>query len=795
VTPTPLDPPAERPSGNRAVIKMLAKCLADNYFCTTVGYVQRKRGRHVEDYERVFDESIKLPEESVRARNIIVVGAGASYAAFGGEAFPLAAQAIAKLRESLHVDALLAALSAPRGAQPSRATSLPNRFHEEEQFFGSAAGASGTQLDFESQLAILAQFYTSHQIRDAMSAFFGKRYWPHMISETMAHLLKHRFVDVIINYNFDETLDQAIEEEVRGGDYCKIVSDGDCPRHLSDLVVGTGLKVPLYIKPHGTISHKSTLRFTKRAYLDAPSDLLRFTETILHGYTVEGESSSRLPVNLIAVGFNFGSVELSRMLRGQDKLTVWHINKPGVDGKIKHPETLESVEHHDIGIETDLAAVFESLIGSLHGLFRDPYTPRHLVRHQLVHDLLVEPGCGHAECKDCPPGVVRRVPARESDYLRARVFVELAIAVAKGNGRIDLGSLVHDRVGIYFKAWRETEDLRDEGIRDKSSLREFCRQFGLKLDKGFVGNLFTAPSKKKLVEYVRPPAAVRDPKVAARPGAEDLALWIWSKLSGMLSKVDDARLRRSITGMTPEVIDRRVIAPLAGLVSTDVRELAPRFNSDELLLLRGGKRRAVIHTNLGMALAFNDIIHKSDAHLLLAITEHAAFLEKLLPHATVKQGEDQRRLRQRASVIVATPFERSELNRRRDRYRDLLIGDDYELPYWAHNEHLIVAMRMDATVGRFTPIAGIWYRREGLTKRINPIRVDDRKDLKHLVLTFFGYAHKATQFQSDHGVPDVTHRVARRARNDTLLLWWTEMMNAAQGAAGGLSPKGEALHP
>ena len=40
------------------------------------------------------------------------------------------------------------------------------------------------------------------------------RYYPGLAYEILAHLMKHGFIDAIINFNFDEVLDQAIEDEL-----------------------------------------------------------------------------------------------------------------------------------------------------------------------------------------------------------------------------------------------------------------------------------------------------------------------------------------------------------------------------------------------------------------------------------------------------------------------------------------------------------------------------------------------------------------------------------------------------
>ncbi|MBK6976711.1 MAG: hypothetical protein IPH28_06005 [Cytophagaceae bacterium] len=100
---------------------------------------------------------------------------------------------------------------------------------------------------------------------------FNQRTYPSVFYEILAHIFKNRFVDAVINFNFDESFDQAVLEEISTGELKKIVSDGDCVPYV-DLVEEHNLKLPLYIKPHGTFSEKSSLRFTKEHYIDIPQE-------------------------------------------------------------------------------------------------------------------------------------------------------------------------------------------------------------------------------------------------------------------------------------------------------------------------------------------------------------------------------------------------------------------------------------------------------------------------------------------------------------------------------------------
>lgn len=795
-------PPAHR---GDAAMELLAACLADNYFDVTFGFPD-KPGHFADNYRKVFASGesrdfVRAP----RMRNVLLIGAGASFAAFGGELFPTAPSAIEELRKKLGVNGLRDALRLPDGG----ASNQQDRFEEEEAEFKQLHGIEDPRHDFESQLSILSKFYTPRQVRNALGIIYRNRYYPHLVFETMAHLLKHRFIDVAISYNFDEVLDQAIHEEVRGGDYERVISDGDLA-DFAHLVVDDTLKVPLYIKPHGTISHKSSLRFTKDAYIGMPSDLLDFTRKILLGHTQEDHEQQRenFRVNLISVGFAFGSVELIDMLRRHPRLRVFHINVeggrneallaaqvrkigPGVEQYLIGIRPPGSEVHPDVartrGWES-LNDVMADLFQRVHDRFKEPYKPRHLGRHHLVHHLLFKPYSAENRAAReegapvLPHGSGSRVPSDPKHYFLARLCVELAIALAKGNGRIDLQTLVKDRVGIYFRLLQRQEP--QSGL----SLRSICRhRLKLRDEQGFAGNLFT-------VDGWQPPAPDAQPtdtevrwKVGA--GAAELAERLWQALKGALIPIDDKEFRDHVAAWDHP--DRRelLLRPLAQLIHSDIHELAPRFAPEELLLLNNPMRERVIHTPLGMTARFEELIEDWRWDLLLSVTEHGKVLGKLGPFRFRNLGtlaEDSLVVQRRASIVVADPPDHDQelLRARLQQYRTsgLLIGGDYLLPYWAHNDHMIITCRMGVHRGQFEPLGAISYRRPGLNNRVNPVFINDDEGLELLMRTYFGYVAKAEHYMDPRrgGVPDVDRERTDKTRERLLGQWWDRMMEERQ---------------
>src|SRR4051794_24473657 len=80
--------PSDR-RGSQAM-EFLAGQLANNYFDVTFGYPPGP-DTLAREYAKVFNGAERDFGDAPRARNVLLVGAGVSYAAFGGELFPLAA--------------------------------------------------------------------------------------------------------------------------------------------------------------------------------------------------------------------------------------------------------------------------------------------------------------------------------------------------------------------------------------------------------------------------------------------------------------------------------------------------------------------------------------------------------------------------------------------------------------------------------------------------------------------------------------------------------------------------------
>jgi hypothetical protein len=282
------------------------------------------------------------------------------------------------------------------------------------------------------------------------------RYLPLLGYEILAHGLKHRFIDAIVNYNVDELLDQSIADELRPGEYHHIVFDGDCPKF--PISTEFPLERPYYIKPHGTVSHPSSLRFTREDYYRLPDEIVHVMRALLTG----------CPLDLLVIGFSMQSFELIGLLNdARPGSRIFYVapqqptSDPPLLGDISREQYLISVHAEN---ETErwkngwFSAVLEELWREVTRCFREPYAPRNIARHELLPKIF--------PCGDRSHGL--------EQYLFDRTVLELAMAIAKGRGFLMMTDLGQQRAGEYYVRYRK--ELHRSPAQSFLSL---CERLGL----------------------------------------------------------------------------------------------------------------------------------------------------------------------------------------------------------------------------------------------------------------------------------------------------------------------------
>jgi hypothetical protein len=497
----------------------LAETLTYNYYSNSFGdefntFIAKSsdifRDLNIaQNFEKKFDKQ-------ERVRNILVVGAGASHDSY--KAFPVGRHLIEEVITTYETEIKTIPF-------------LKEKFDTIESEIIDITRKE--QLNFENYLYLLSNhFVTQRELREKIKEMTGFRYCISLFNEIVAHLLKHAFVDVVINFNFEETLDHSIDEEIGEGNYHKIISDGNCVG-LEQVLVDGRLKIPIYIKPHGTFSHKSTLRFTNRHYFDLPNDIRTMLEGLLSGQRGEKEKRRGKKdiqrVNVICIGFALESLEFNKILNNflPPESVIYNINLHPeknaenffkdrslgnfLDRASRHGRKLMGGENQVYrAISTDnflqnetsvkknknpgntltspLGELFSVLWRISYDLFKDSYKPRSIARHEILSYLFYETDQGLSNVRAGETSVNQTRKDRDHlqefietnpEFFRDRILVELALSLNRANGIIDIAELLKGKIGSYYQKYEEACEIFPLKIGNKHTIFELVNQFSV----------------------------------------------------------------------------------------------------------------------------------------------------------------------------------------------------------------------------------------------------------------------------------------------------------------------------
>ena len=341
------------------------------------------------------------------------------------------------------------------------------------------------ETSFESKMQALSKYrYIEEKVISSLKNLFQLRYFPVLSYEILAHLFKQRAIDVIINFNFDELLDQAIADELREDQYSYIVHEGNCEDYQKD---SRKHRKPIYIKPHGTVNNPSTMRFTREDYFDLSSPLKRCLDEIIQDATV-----------YIILGFGMESIEFNLLLKdsivkNKKERAVFVIDKSPKEDADKLFELIENaafsfpfygyIEVANVGGNNpaSISHALKSIMSEITKRLSDDIIPKienfpkfikpsdifpSVERHELFSKLF-------NSNTDIKMPKTYQTSYREAfytfsdihckkidtwllpDYLYIRSLIELCLFMAANKGRINLVLANKSRAGHYFQLYRK----------------------------------------------------------------------------------------------------------------------------------------------------------------------------------------------------------------------------------------------------------------------------------------------------------------------------------------------------
>jgi hypothetical protein len=332
------------------------------------------------------------------------------------------------------------------------------------------------QDSFEARLMALCRTPEDEQaVRDAIAERYRFRHPTVLGYDLVAHLMHHRFLDTVISFNFDELLDQSIEDELGPNEFTQVVSE-------RDFDPGDGVEGPLYVKLHGTASEPHSLRFSEERYFDIPKSIEKLVE-------------QRFDVDhliILNLGYSMKNVDFQYLLRKPKEVEIFNLDPEFVTGevvneieKLRRPERerrrrpVERSQSYDApiiyelgeGHQVDggggflgslLSEVVQTLELTCDSNMAGPTHWRSIQRHLTLVTLLKEYDTSDKR--------------HQAAYLRRRAILEIAFAAAKGRGVVSIASMVDDRCGRYY-------DLYAQKAAEPEGWPTICQAGGLQENK------------------------------------------------------------------------------------------------------------------------------------------------------------------------------------------------------------------------------------------------------------------------------------------------------------------------
>lgn len=727
-------------------------------------------------------EDIDMADKySRRSRNIVIIGAGASIAV-NDKIFKSGKITRDAVFEKCKLAFLLKNRRARMGATSSLNELFKKRFNELKR--KSQITDKNEELTFEDSLTLLLNFVSKNDIAKTIAEFHEVKYIPSLFYELVAHFFKNRIFDVVINYNFDELLDEAIDEEISNGQFNKILSDGDCLEY-KDYIKDNRLLVPLYIKPHGTQSDLQSLRYTHEHYLDLPYKIGGLLDALFSGMRsnslVEPMNQSNFEnnevvsqfevLNLFVFGFDMASVELNELIRKQvyrnykskkkhcfniyfysfssnedinhefeKKIFGLDLYSKRAKGYYKfHLISLQEIENMQdsylgkynefSSLDKAIQVLFDKISDNLKSSYKIRFPSRHILLSLLFCDL-----------KNVSSELISN-----SEIFKRRLFFEIFMTVLKNKGRIQLSESLNsrNRIGKFLNL------LKDQNEAGSNNIYLFLRDLGLFCESdSYDQDVFSLKFKDE-EEFKISAASISE---IQRIEIAKEFLRKWKKCANVNSKYIN-----KIFDIFEESNRFSDIAfdNVSKIFHSDVVNLYPQFDKHNYNMFHSVKDEHIISTPYSLSVRFKYFFiqgNRGNIYLDAPKWNHLFLIGErgmnLIDAFNNMDDKYKRRLKEDCSVtlIIASTIASNKLKTFRLCFKSFEV---YFMPFYVHSKHMSLFCRYDNSI--LECLRAIYYDKNGLANGINAVMFDsDHRDIKanflKLLQIFSGSLIKSTYY-------------------------------------------------
>ena len=550
------------------------------------------------------------------------------------------------------------------------------------------------------------------KVRQELSDIYKRRHPTLLTNEILAHLLKHRFLDAIISFNFDELLDQSLDDELGESEYIRVISERDCERIGPDH--WKTKRAPVYVKLHGTASDPDTLKFSRDSYYAMGRRMERLVRSLLGSHRC----------TIVNVGFGMRSFDFTQLLERPKMLSIFNLSydkftpaalKEIEDARRGQPQA----EFSEIPASSYLPSGgrlitgTDVLLGGLGDLIDDVCRAtkgiaefRTTTRHHLVSAIL---DWG-------PEAIVDR--AQYADYLEDRTTLEVAISAIKSRGLLTMASLVEERCAKYFdRVWRELPSPPSWTSNDWLTT---CRRGGLEPSR-ISNETFVS------LEEIRATAALRPGETIDETELDNLAIDA-EKLCGVLKP----HLHIPSQMAWDRYGQLQVLAALRELQSGTEVEVhvagdkicSKVFQKPEYLPTTSSFQARTIH-----------MLARQQVDRVAVVAETGQWLLEE-PYRSLLKGK---------AIYIIVAFSK-DVAKLEDAFPGIHIMPTH---WWRHNRHMTIACEKD------TALAGIYFQRRQRSLVVSPVYIEYEADRRTLLSSFFAYWERSRRMPNALRVSDI----------------------------------------
>jgi hypothetical protein len=560
---------------------------------------------------------------------------------------------------------------------------------------------------FETRLVALSKTPdAAREVRKRISQEYDIRHPPVLGYEFLAHLLKHRFLDAIVSFNFDELLDRSLDDELAASEYKRIVFERDCGGVQADPDAPD--YVPLYIKLHGTASEPSSLRFTPDSYYSLPARIVDLTRELMHTENCI----------LVTAGSGLGSFDFQRLLGIPRNLEVYNLSRTSIKKRVKRAIVKERKKASSMPVvlrdcstkRDDCDSLLKHLLATLErrtasaapqgkprrGEIQRLVEFRTVLRHEAVTQLL---GSGRWYVVATKSKWSR---GNEIEYLRRRTILELAFAAVKARGLLSIVPLAYDRPARYFELYTQKTNGQGE------SWASLCSAGGL-VEATDTPDILI--SRQDLRTQGRP-----TPKHRGRQGKRGGS----SSETHVLHEFDVEKLAAHVLARVKNPFGPDDVR----LLTEALRELQSQSDvelhtQDDRVCTKAFRRPTTLKTTTALTVYTWLMLHgleRGDRVHVSSETGKWLTRDSIVPLLK----------RQRLRVLMAFDIDESALEKKYKRRR---VQRAHVNP-WHHNRHMTIVCDKER------PMRAIYFARHLRTPIITAVYLDSVRDVEHLMKTY-----------------------------------------------------------